>query len=191
MSVQVRKHIGVMPPHQTKHRRFIEDFQGAVTSSARIIPRTRFYNISFERLLYLSEKGFAYDVVICSRMKDHSDPRRNNIITAAYELRNRLGLDTVFVVSFNALLAEVRGLDPKVEERYISILVEHGQDPQKSGIHGIIYTTSTDPTFLVSIVADVLDNPGTYLAIEQVHRIETQAHFLNHPPGHTQYGIGQ
>jgi len=187
----VKRNIGVIPPHQTRHKGFIESFSKVVMSSYEVVPDTRFFNISFKRLSGLSSKGFKYDVVVAARMKDEADPEANNVYAAANEIRNRLSQNTIFILSFNLMLAKMKGMDLEGEKRQISKVLEHQNDPARPILGGIIYTTSTEPNFLISIVADVLDNPGKYLEKKQVYPIESQAHFLNHPPGQTQVGFRQ
>jgi hypothetical protein len=94
-------------------------------------------------------------------------------------------------MSFNDLLATVKGMDIESEKLYLKKLAERENDPSCDSIGGIVRTSSTDPAFLISITGDVLEGPGKYLAKEKVYPIETQAQFLNHPPGDTQIGIGQ
>jgi len=192
MDMEIQKrHIGVIPPHEFKNKKYIEDFRKVILPGWPIIPHTLFYKISYERLINVSRSGAAFDVVIASRMKDANHPEINNIYSAALEIRGRLSLPTVFIISYNELLATVLDLDPKAEKACIQKLIEHGNNPGPKSIGGIARTTGTDPTFLVSIVADILDGPGKYLQKTQVCHIESQAHFLNHPPGHTQVGIGR
>lgn len=186
-----KRHIGVIPIHETKHRSYIEDFRRKILPAWKIIPHTLFYNISYEKLLGVSRSGAAYDIIIACRMKDPNNPEQNNVCSAVVEIRHKIGLHTIFVMSFNDLLATVKGMDIESEKLYLKKLAEHENDPTRDSIGGIVRTSSTDPAFLISIIGDVLEGPGKYLAKEKVYPIETQAQFLNHPPGDTQIGIGQ
>jgi len=183
------RHIGVIPPHPVRCKKYLADFTSVVAPSFRIIPRTRFYRISFARLYEVERGGSGYDVVLAGRMKDESEPEINNVFSAILAARNAFRLSTIFILSFNQLLARLLGLDPRAEKLYLERTLMLDEKPAEHP-GGIICTSSTDPAFLVSIIADVLDGPAGYLNLKRVHHIETQAHFLNHPPGHTQLGIG-
>jgi hypothetical protein len=184
-----KRHIAVIPPHEIRHRKYIEDFSKVVTSAWQIIPNTLFYKVSYHRLLQVAGSGAAYDAVISSRMRDLYEPDAYNIFAAARKLRKDLGRDTIFIISYNELLAAVMGLDRDAEKSFIRQIADHEEDPGQERLGGIIRTSSTDPAFLVSILADVLDGPQNYLHIKSPYHIESQANFLNHPPGHTMVGI--
>ncbi|HUT53768.1 MAG TPA: hypothetical protein VM658_10275 [bacterium] len=190
MTTERKRHIAVIPPHEFRNKNFIEDFRRVILPRWQIIPRTMFYKVSYARLLSVARTGASYDVVIASRMRDLTQPGTNNVASAAAELRRRLQQNTIFILSMNDLLATVQGLDLAAEKAVIAELTRAENDPTSPRIGGIIRTSSTDPAFLISILADVLDDPNNYLHIKSPYSIESQAHFLNHPPGHTQVGIG-
>jgi hypothetical protein len=185
-----KRAIGVVPPHEARYKKYLDELRDIILPSWRILPATRFYKLSYERLLTLSAQGVVYDIVLASRMQDEREPDLNNIYHAALELRRR-GRQTIFIISFHDLLARVRGEDVEAAKRRLALFGRHELDPKRPPLGGIIRTTSTDPLFLISIIADVLEDPGRYLAQNQVYHIETQAHFLNHPPEHTLYGMTQ
>lgn len=187
----IKRHIGIIPVHETKNKGYFENFKRVILPNWMIIPDTLFYKLSYEKLLQVSKTKAAYNIVIASRMKDDNNPEVNNICSAANEIRNGLGFKTVFLLSFNDLQATVKGLDPAREKRLIEVLVNHEENPDKKSIGGIVRTSATDPLFLVSILGDILAGPKKYLDKTQVHHVESQTHFLNHSPGHTQYGIGE
>jgi len=186
-----KRHVGVIPPHEIKHRKYIEEFKQKISGGWRILPDSLFYKLSYQRLLTVARSGASYHVAVVSRMRDQENQEQNNVYSAANEIRNGLGMDTVFIVSFNELLATMRGHDPRQERSFIDKLIEHGEDPGKKPIGGVILTSSTDPFFILSIIADILDNPKSYLDKKPVLNIESQSQFLNHPPGDTHMGIRQ
>ncbi len=187
--MESRRHVGVIPPHQNKPRRYLSDFRKTVLGSGNLIPDTYFYHISFHRFLEVSRNNACYHVVIAGRMKDGEAPEIDNIFAAALEAR-RLKIPTVFVISFNSFLARVTGIDLDDANEHIRRIARYQQDPHMPELPGIVRTTSTDPNFLVSIVADILDDPSGYLAKKDLCDIENQGDFLNNPPGHTRAGIG-
>ncbi len=187
----VKKHIGVIAPHETKNEKFYNDYVKVIKPCWSIIPNTFFYKLSFDRLINVASRGVRYDIVIAARMKDATNPEINNIYTAASMVRNRFNLDTIFAVSFNEFLSKMAGLDPDAEKVYLNKLVDDENNPAKESIGGIVTTSSTDPNFIVTIVADILDAPHKYLEKKEVHKIENQSHFFNHPPGDTLYGLSQ
>jgi hypothetical protein len=169
----------------------MEDFRRKILPAWKIIPHTLFYKISYQKLLDVSRSGAGYDIIIACRMKDAENPGQNNVCSAAVEIRRKIGLHTIFVMSFNDLLATVKGMDTESEKFYLQKLAEYENDPGRESIGGIVRTSSTDPAFLISIVGDILEGPAKYLARDKIYPVETQAQFLNHPPGDTQIGIGQ
>jgi|GEM_PF-4783759 len=182
------RHIGVIPPHQDRPRRYLSEFRNAVLASNNLVPRTFFYHLSFERLTEVCRNNSGYHAVLCARMKDDGAPEANNIFSAALEVR-RLNLPTVFVISFNTFLARVTGIDLDDANEHIRRIAHYQQGPEMPGLPGIVRTTSTDPHFLLSIVADILDNPSVYLGKKDLYDIENQGDFLNNPPGHTRMGM--
>ncbi len=189
MTPAAKRHIAVIPPHETRNRKYLEEFRSVILPRWQIIPNTLFYKLSWARLMEVARAGARYDVVIASRMRDLDRPGQNNVVAAAAFIR-RLGHNTIFILSLNDLLATVLGLDLAAEKAVIAELVKNETGPAPARFGGIIRTTSTDPSFLIAILADVLDDPNNYLHIKSPYSIESQAHFLNHPPGHTQVGIG-
>lgn len=185
-----KRHIGVIPPHPTRNRKFFEDFARVIEPCWRLIPHTLFYRLSYPRLIEVSRTHGPYQVVVTSRMSDPEDPENNNIVSAVKTVRHELGQSTVFIMSFNQLLASVRGLDAQAEREYIERLMNRERDPRRPSSGGLVYTSSTDPDFLITVIADILTGPQKYLDIKGIYRVESQAHFLNNPPGHTQTGIG-
>jgi hypothetical protein len=186
-----KRHIGVIPPHETRYKKYLDELKSVITPSWRILPQTLFYKLSYERLIALSRQGVVYDLVLASRMQDAKAPEQNNLCAAAAELRHRLGRNTIFLISYHELIARVRGDDVETAKKCLAQLHARELVPNLPPLGGIIRTTSTDPLFLLSIIADVLDGPDRYLAQNQVYHIESQSHFLNHPPEHTLYGITQ
>jgi hypothetical protein len=187
----VNRHIGVIAPNETKNQKFYSDYAKVIRPCWSIIPNTFFYPLSFDKLINVASRGVRYDIVIAARMKDTVNPEMNNIYTSSTMVRNRFNLDTIFVISFNEFLSKMSGLDPDAEKVYLNKLVEDENDPAKQSIGGIATTSSTDPNFIITIVADILDAPYRYLEKKQVHKIENQSHFFNHPPGDTLYGLSQ
>lgn len=185
------RYVGVIPPHETRHKKYIEDLKAAILPNWRIVPETMFYLLSYRRLLDVSSKGGTYDVILAARFKDEHAPEDYNVLSAALEIRERLGRETVFILSFSELLAQMKGLDASGEKKYLDLLFQRENDPRDPSLGGVIYTSSSEPLFLLSVLGDVLGNPQPYLAKTVVHHIESQADFLNHPPGATQAGIGQ
>ncbi|MFO8057203.1 MAG: hypothetical protein R6V10_07920 [bacterium] len=183
-----KHHIGVIPPHQDKPRRYLTDFKKTVESCSNLVPDAFFHHLSYQRLLEVSRSGAFYNVIIAARMKDEKDAAESNIFSAAREIR-RLRFPTVFIISFNSFLARVTGIDLDDANEHIRRIAHYQQDPEKPGLPGMVRTTSTDPNFLVSIVADVMDNPSSYLDKKDLYDIENQGDFLNHPPGHTRLGM--
>jgi hypothetical protein len=184
-----KRRIGVIPPHETRYKKHLEEMRREIIPSWRIIPHTQFFLTSFAGALDCSRRGKPFDIILASRLHDSTDPGRNNVLYLTDALRNALKLDTLLLISFNSFLAKVMGLDAAAEQVHLDRLIERQMDQARPPIGGIVVTTSTDPVFLVSVLGDLLDNPATYLRRKEIHQIETQAQFLNHPPGHTQIGI--
>jgi hypothetical protein len=182
------RNIGVIPPHETRFKKYLDELRVIITPSWRILPNTQFYKLSYQRLFDLTAQGVVYDLILAARMQDEHDPDRNNIYTAARELR-RMGRATILLISYHELLARVHGDNIEIAKRRLALFAQHELDPHLPSLGGIIRTTSTDPLFLISIIADVIEGPSRYLAQNHVYPIESQAHFLNHPPEHTLYGI--
>ena len=186
---KIKRHIAVIPPREDRNRAFLDELRTAILPNWKIIPHTRFYKLSYSRLINIARGGAAYDIVVAARVKDALNPERNNIYSAIQEIRRRGGR-TIFAVSFNEFLVKAWGEDVAAEKRYLDLLAQHDKDPRRSPLRGVIRTTSTDPNFLISVLGDILDRPQIYFDRQKVYSIETQAQFLNHPPGATQFGIG-
>lgn len=184
-------HIGVIPPNEDKTRKFVENWKSAVEPSRRIVPNSYFHLISYQRLLEVHRKNAAYDIVLAARMRDRAHSKAHNIYNTVLELRRDKGRRTIFVLSFNELLAAMKGLSPEVEKSYIRKIEEHNQNPNMKNLGGIVRTTSTDPMFLVTVLGDIIEGADKYKALENILDIESQNHFLNHPPGQTMLGLSQ
>jgi len=184
------RHVAVIPPREDKNKKYIEEFKQALSYNWHLLPNTYFYKVNFHRFLEVSRTGFQYDVLVAARMSDETDQDGINIFTACDETRYRMGLETNFIISFNSFMAKMAGKEPEKEEEYLEMLRMESEGPA-GGMGGIVLTSSTDPVFLIGIISDILDEPDNYLALKDIHEIETQGDFVNHPPGQTQMGFGE
>ncbi len=191
MDLTAKKHVGIIPPRQTKNKVYLDDFKNVITGSWNLVPNVLFYHLTYKRLLEVFSTGATYDVVIAARMRDDAAPEENNIFKALTKARLDMGLKTVFLISYNTFMAKMSGMDANAEQALIDEIFKRQYEVADPPLGGVVQTTSTEPVFLLSVVADIIEGPNRYLGRSTIHTIENQSHFLNHPPGETMVGIRQ
>lgn len=148
-----------------------------INANRNLVPDCSFRLIDYSHLLYnISIRSCDYNIIVAYEVMDKLHSTHNNICVTLYEARKN-GLDTIFIVSFDEILSRYRKRDIEIEKLYVEKLEE-------SKIPGIIFTTSTEESFLLNIIRDVLGDPKAY---KNKHlRIESQRDFLVYRPGETQ-----
>lgn len=162
--------IGIIPyNNENKIKRGIKLNRG-------LVPNCDFYLIDYHNLLLKVQNNAEMpDILMVYNVAQDTN---NNICVAAYEIRQKY--NTLFLISFNTLEERLHNKNVEMKKLYVDKLKE-------SDINGIVITSSTEESFLLNIIRDMIDGKELYL--NKKCKIESQKDFLVHDPGNTQVGF--
>ncbi|MDD5651447.1 MAG: hypothetical protein PHF86_13705 [Candidatus Nanoarchaeia archaeon] len=161
--------IGIVP---NKNEKKIKE---GIKLNRNLVHNCEFALIDYHNLLLkTSLENELYDLIIFYNIVENTN---NNICVASYEIRNKF--DTLFLIPFNPAGEIMHNRDVILEKLYLKTLLE-------SNINGIVLTDSTDESFLMNIVRDMIAGKEEYSKIK--HKIKDQRDFLVYKPDFTEQG---
>ncbi|MBS3155106.1 hypothetical protein J4404_01265 [Candidatus Woesearchaeota archaeon] len=141
-----------------------------------LVPECDFSMIDYHNLLIkVAQNQNIFDIILTYKIFENT---HNNICVAAYE--TRLKYNTLFLIAFNPIERELHNRNIEMEKMYLNTLL-------KSDMQGIVLTSSTEESFLLNIMRDMIDGKELYL--NRKYKVESQKDFLVHDPGNTQIGF--